>query len=104
VYPGYIRTPIHQASADEGIALEGAVPVEKVEKAAAAIVRAALGKPVRDLATTRRGGIAYAALRRLPRGLVDRGMREQMRRRVKAGAFDESRLASDFVARMRGSG
>jgi NAD(P)-dependent dehydrogenase (short-subunit alcohol dehydrogenase family) len=34
VYPGYIRTPIHDAGAQEGIALEGAVPVEKVEDAA----------------------------------------------------------------------
>ena len=102
VYPGYIRTPIHQAGADEGVALEGAVPVERVEDAGAALVRAALGRRrLRDLATTRRGGISYALLRRIPARLIDRGVRDQFTRQAKAGAFDESGLAKDWVARMR---
>ena len=101
VYPGYIRTPIHDAGAQEGIALEGAVPVEKVEDAAAVLVRASLGRPVRDVATTRRGGVSYALLRRLPRRLVARGVREQFTKQAKAGAFDGSGLASDWVARVR---
>src|SRR5206468_3901139 len=70
VYPGYIRTKIHEAPAAKGVALEGAVPAEPVEAAAGTIVRAALGKPVRDLATTRQGTVSYALLRRLPRRWV----------------------------------
>ena len=72
VYPGYIRTPIHDASAAAGIGLEGAVPAERLDDAAATLVRAALGPPVRDLATTRAGTIQYALARRAPRKLLDR--------------------------------
>jgi NAD(P)-dependent dehydrogenase (short-subunit alcohol dehydrogenase family) len=38
VYPGYIRTGIHAASKDSGVGLEGAVPPERVEDAAHALV------------------------------------------------------------------
>src|SRR5204862_1493378 len=55
VYPGYIRTPIHTASQEAGFALEGIVPAESVEAAGRVLARAALGRPVRDLATSRRG-------------------------------------------------
>ena len=58
VYPGYIRTRIHERSTAAGVPLEGAVPVERVEDAARTLVRAALGPPARDLATTRQGGSA----------------------------------------------
>src|ERR671939_1360279 len=37
VYPGYIRTGIHEASKDSGVGLEGAVPAERVEDAAHAL-------------------------------------------------------------------
>ena len=57
VYPGYIRTKIHERSTAAGVPLEGAVPVESVEDAARTLARAALGSPVRDLATTRQGEI-----------------------------------------------
>jgi NAD(P)-dependent dehydrogenase (short-subunit alcohol dehydrogenase family) len=81
VYPGYIRTPIHDAAAAKGIGLDGVVPAESVRDAAAALVRAALGsRPPRDLATTRRGGLGYLLLRFLPRRLVDWGIRRQMRK------------------------
>ena len=55
VYPGYIRTGIHDSAKANGVGLEGAVPAERVEQAAKALARAALGRPVRDLATTRAG-------------------------------------------------
>jgi NAD(P)-dependent dehydrogenase (short-subunit alcohol dehydrogenase family) len=71
VYPGYIRTPIHDAAAEQGLSLEGAVPAERVSDAARTLVRASLGRPVRDLATTRRGGVGYCFLRHLPRRLID---------------------------------
>lgn len=40
IHPGYIRTPIHDASAAQGVSLEGMVRADTVEQAAAAIVRA----------------------------------------------------------------
>lgn len=100
VYPGYIRTPIHRAAAAQGVSLEGLVPAERVQDAASTLVRAALGRPVRDLATTRQGTIGYALARLAPRGLIDRLTRRQLHRAARRGAFDGSELASDMVARM----
>jgi NAD(P)-dependent dehydrogenase (short-subunit alcohol dehydrogenase family) len=71
VYPGYIRTAIHNESNAAGLGLEGRVPAERVEDAARTIARAALGSPVRDVATTRGGGVAYALMRHLPRRWLD---------------------------------
>ncbi len=105
VYPGYIRTAIHDASAAKGMSLEGAVPVERVEDAAAALVRAALDDdPPRDLATSRQGTVSYGLLRIAPRRLVDRLVRHGVRRGVRAGRYDTSAMAADFVARMRAAG
>jgi NAD(P)-dependent dehydrogenase (short-subunit alcohol dehydrogenase family) len=103
VYPGYLRTPIHRAGEALGLTLEGAVPVEKVEDAARVLTRAALGPPVRDLATTRRGGFQYALVRRLPRRLMDRLVRGHLRRLALKGHFDRSELAAGFAARVRGA-
>ena len=84
VYPGYIRTPIHDAVAGRAAsALEGAVPAERVEDAARTLARAALGPPVRDLATTRAGrasatrscGTCRAALARRDRAPPPRAPR-----------------------------
>jgi NAD(P)-dependent dehydrogenase (short-subunit alcohol dehydrogenase family) len=78
VYPGYIRTPIHVASQQRGVALEGNVPVESVEDAARTLTRAALGPPARDLATTRQGAIGYALMRHVPRRLLDAAVRRRL--------------------------
>ena len=40
VYPGYIRTAIHDAPAAQGVSLEGAVPAEPVDYTVRAIIRA----------------------------------------------------------------
>jgi NAD(P)-dependent dehydrogenase (short-subunit alcohol dehydrogenase family) len=80
VYPGYIRTPIHDESRALGLGLEGRVPAERVEDAARTIARAALGPPVRDLATTRRGGVGYALMRHLPRRWMDAIVRRRLER------------------------
>ena len=101
VYPGYIRTPIHDAAGAHGVSLEGAVPAERVEDAARTLVRAALGPPARDLATTRRGTVSYALARRSPRRLLDAIVATRMRRLTRGGRFDQSPLASEFVARLR---
>ena len=67
VYPGYIRTAIHDASKEQGMGLEGAVPAEDIADAGRAFARAALSeKPIRDLATTRSGTVNYAVVRLLP--------------------------------------
>lgn len=101
VYPGYIRTKIHEASAAVGLSLEGAVPVEKVEDAARALARASLDRPVRDLATTRQGTVSYALVMRLPRGLMDRVVGWRTRRLAIGGHFERSEMARDFSARSR---
>jgi NAD(P)-dependent dehydrogenase (short-subunit alcohol dehydrogenase family) len=100
VYPGYIRTPIHDASREAGISLEGMVPPEPLSAAVATIVRALYGKPARDLATTRRGARSYALLRLLPKGLVERAIRRQMRSGAKRGRFKSTPMTSDLLARL----
>jgi len=101
VYPGYIRTPIHDASQSAGIGLEGMVPPEPLGAAVETIVRAIYGKPVRDLATTKRGARAYAALRFVPKGLVERAVRRQMRSGAKRGLFKSTPMTSDLLARLQ---
>ena len=80
VYPGYMRTAIHDEPNAAGVTLEGKVPVEKVEDAARTIARAIYGSPARDLATTRNGAIGYAVLRHIPRRLLDRILRRRLDR------------------------
>ena len=102
VYPGYIRTPIHAPSREQGVGLEGLIKAEPLELAAATLVRAALGRPRRDLATTRSGTLLYALARLTPRPVLDVVVAAAVRRRARQGAFDDSALASEFVARVRG--
>ena len=78
------------------------MPAEDVTDAARALARAALGRPVRDLATTRRGTISYALLSLVPRRLMDRLIGSQVRRLVRRGAFAaDSRLAGELISRLR---
>jgi NAD(P)-dependent dehydrogenase (short-subunit alcohol dehydrogenase family) len=100
VYPGYIRTPIHEASQSAGVALEGMVPPEPIDAAVGTILRAIHGRPARDLATTRRGAVSYALLGLLPKGLVERGIRRQMRAGAKRGRFKSTPMTSDLLARL----
>jgi NAD(P)-dependent dehydrogenase (short-subunit alcohol dehydrogenase family) len=104
VYPGYIRTPIHDASAAKGIALEGMVPPERLTDAVGTLVRAALGRPRRDLATTPMGAVGYALARLAPRRLVDRAVWRRVRRAARRGDFDGSELAAGLRAELIGSG
>lgn len=101
VYPGYIKTPIHDAGADQGISLDGAVPEEKLEDAVDTMVRAILGPPARDLATTRRGALSYALVRRLPRRLFDRLTELQLRTLARRGHFDDSEMAREMTERLK---
>jgi NAD(P)-dependent dehydrogenase (short-subunit alcohol dehydrogenase family) len=101
VYPGYIRTPIHNSSAEKGVALEGVVPAEPLEAAAATLVRAALD-PVahRDLATSRQGALGYAVFRHLPRRVLDRLTATRLRQAAQRGRFDRSDLAANMRERL----
>ena len=97
MYPGYIRTPIHDTAASVGLTLEGLVPVESLDSAARALVRASLGpRPPRDLATNRRATLSYAVLRLAPRRLVDAVMIRHLRRAAARGHFDSSELAAQL--------
>jgi NAD(P)-dependent dehydrogenase (short-subunit alcohol dehydrogenase family) len=100
VYPGYIRTGIHDASSALGVGLEGAVPAEPVQAAAKTLARAALGRPVRDLATTPAGTVQYFLARRSPRRLLDALTTRAVRRMVKRGGFSERGLAAELSARL----
>jgi NAD(P)-dependent dehydrogenase (short-subunit alcohol dehydrogenase family) len=100
VYPGYIKTPIHDSSEADGFALEGVVPEEKLQAVARTMARAALGRPVRDLATTRRGGFQYFLLRMTPRGLMDRLTLAVLKRAARRGRFERSTLARELVQRL----
>ena len=101
VYPGYIKTPIHASSEEDGFALDGAVPEEDLDDAAAVVARAALGpRPPRDVATTRRGGVQYALLRRTPRALTDRATLAFLRHQARRGMWADSKLAGDFFRRL----
>jgi len=102
VYPGYIRTGIHAESTAAGLALEGAVPPERVTDAARTIARAALGPPRRDLATTRAGAAGYALARLAPRSLVDRVVRRRIGALARRGHFGASELAAEFARRAAG--
>jgi NAD(P)-dependent dehydrogenase (short-subunit alcohol dehydrogenase family) len=100
VYPGYIRTRIHERATAAGVPLEGSVPVERVEDAARTLARAALGKPARDLATTRQGAFGYALVRLAPRRVLDALTRAQMRRLARSGHFAQGGLAGEYAQRI----
>ena len=101
VYPGYIRTTIHEQSVAAGVPLEGSVPVEDVTDAARTLIRAALGEPARDLATTRQGTLSYAVLRHFPDGVARRDHAPPDEAAWHArGHFNEEGLAGEFAARL----
>jgi NAD(P)-dependent dehydrogenase (short-subunit alcohol dehydrogenase family) len=101
VYPGYIRTPIHHASAAKGVRLEGVVPAEPLDAAATTLVKAALSpRPFRDLATSRQGAAGYAMFRRIPRRTLDRLTLKRLRATAARGHFDQSELAAPLRSRL----
>lgn len=105
VYPGYIRTPIHNASSEKGIGLEGMVPAEPLSTAAATIVRAALtDRPARDVATSRQGMAGYALFRHMPRRMLDRLTRARIKQFAARGHFDNAEMAADLRKRLAATG
>lgn len=65
VYPGYVRTAIHEGPAAQGVSLEGAVPAEPVDYTVAAIIRACVtGR--RDVPTSRATAVGIFVGRHAP--------------------------------------
>jgi NAD(P)-dependent dehydrogenase (short-subunit alcohol dehydrogenase family) len=65
VYPGYIRTPIHDRAVELGTSLDGLVRAERIGDAAEALVVACARRP-RRLALTRRSAVELWVARHLP--------------------------------------
>lgn len=66
VYPGYIRTAIHESPTAAGVTLEGLVRADTVEGAAKALVKACTHRPP-AMTTSRMSSIELWAARRFPR-------------------------------------
>lgn len=102
VYPGYVRTPIHDAGRAVGLALEGQVRREEVEDIVGTVLRTlTVARPPRDTAGTRAGAIELWTARHLP-GLVGPAVVRRLRRRAAAGGFDSSPVAAGLVRRLTG--
>jgi NAD(P)-dependent dehydrogenase (short-subunit alcohol dehydrogenase family) len=101
VYPGYIRTPIHDAPAQRGVSLDDLVPAEPIDGTVKAIVRSCAGRPRRDRATSPQGAVALAFARRAP-GLADRLIALRARRALRHGAIGRAPLAARAREHMTG--
>jgi NAD(P)-dependent dehydrogenase (short-subunit alcohol dehydrogenase family) len=99
VHPAFVRTPIHDATREAGLRLEGFSHEEPLERVIAAIVKAAESpRPPRDLAVTRGGSLQIAVARHLPR-VVDRAVARTLAKRVAAGDLDDAEVAAGLRGR-----
>ena len=78
LYPGFIATGIHARSREMGASLDGMARAERVEDAAAGILRALARRP-RELRLTRRTDLEHAVARHAPR-LVEVAIRARASR------------------------
>jgi NAD(P)-dependent dehydrogenase (short-subunit alcohol dehydrogenase family) len=102
VCPGYVRTPIHDAGRQVGLALEGQVRREEIEDVVATVLRAlTAARPRRETACTRGGAVELWVGRHLP-GLLGAAVARRIRRRAAAGHFDGSPVAAGLVRRLTG--
>ncbi|TWD82327.1 short-subunit dehydrogenase [Kribbella amoyensis] len=89
IYPGFVRTPIHDASLARGVDLGMFVPAETVEQVVGTIVKVAeSAKPPRNRASTRGTGVAVALARHLP-ALTDRVIRLRTNQQRRRGGLGE---------------
>jgi NAD(P)-dependent dehydrogenase (short-subunit alcohol dehydrogenase family) len=99
VHPAFVRTPIHDASAREGLSVEALSREEPLEAVVNTIVHAcAARRPPRETATTRSGSLQLWVARHAP-GLADRVVARTLRKRVRAGVLDGAPLAAGLRAR-----
>ena len=100
VYPGNIKTPIHQDAIEFGIKVSS--PEEPMQAAVNALVRAALDdKPLRDITTTRTGLIANSLSRFAPGRFVHWVILKQIRKGMARRTFeDPAHPLTQFAARI----
>jgi NAD(P)-dependent dehydrogenase (short-subunit alcohol dehydrogenase family) len=99
VYPSMVRSPIHDATRQAGLSLEGVSRVEPLEGVVAAVLAAALAQTApRDVATSRRGTVEFLLARHVP-ALVDALVLRTVAGRLDSGAFDGAPLAAGMVRR-----
>ena len=105
VYPGYIRTPIHEDSIEFGLTVAGSSPEESIESAVAALCRRRWRRSCRDIVTTRTGSLTTALSRYAPGRVVDRIVLSQVRKGLAGQSLGKATgPLGDFVERMtRGS-
>jgi NAD(P)-dependent dehydrogenase (short-subunit alcohol dehydrogenase family) len=104
VYPGYVKTPIHQKSEEIGVSLSDAVPQEPMR----VVVKAILGtcyarKPRRDVPTSLPTAVGIFFARHFPRS-TDRTVRRRMNHLVSKGKMEDPnevlrRVAEETSAR-----
>jgi NAD(P)-dependent dehydrogenase (short-subunit alcohol dehydrogenase family) len=100
VYPGNIKTPIHQDSVEFGI--RNSSPEEPIEAAVDALTRATLDKkPPLDITTTRKGLVANSLSRYAPPRFVDWVILRQIGKGMKRRSFeDPSHPVAQFAKRL----
>ena len=102
VYPGYVRTPIHDAGHAVGLALEGQVRREEVDDIVGTVVAAlTAARPPRDTAGTRAGALELWAGKHLP-GVVGAAVVRRLRAQARSGHFDSAPAAAGLVRRRTG--
>ena len=93
VYPGYVRTAIHDRARAAGVTLDGLVPAESVRDTVLTVVRAgAARRAPRDVAATRTGVAAFLIARHAP-GLLDQAVAARLRGVLGTPDFDGAALA-----------
>jgi NAD(P)-dependent dehydrogenase (short-subunit alcohol dehydrogenase family) len=99
VHPAFVRTPIHDATREAGLRLEGFSREEPIERVVGTIVNACEAKrPPREASPTRGGRLQLAVARHAP-GLVDRVVARTLAKRVAAGELDDAGIAAGLRAR-----
>jgi NAD(P)-dependent dehydrogenase (short-subunit alcohol dehydrogenase family) len=99
VYPGYVRTAIHDRSRAAGVALDGLVPAESIRATVLAVVRAGAARDApRDVASTPAGAAAFLIARHAP-GLLDRVVAARLRRALRTQEFAAAGLATGLRQR-----
>ncbi len=102
IYPGYVRTPIHEAGRAVGLSLEGQVRREEVGDVVGTVLRVLTAtRPPRDTAGTRAGQVELWFGRHLP-GVVQAAVARRLRVRAARGDLDGSPLASGLARRLSG--
>ena len=89
IYPGYVPTPIHDASLARGVDLGLFLPAETVDQVVGTIVDvAAAARPPRNRASTRSTGLGVAVGRHLP-SVADRLVRLRTNQQRRKGGLGE---------------